>query len=79
MPIINGVDFIKSTNEDIIFNTALFILISDTSMITKVQVLNLGIKDFLKSQENISNKTLITNLYNLRLNQDVQKNQSKKM
>lgn len=47
MPIINGFDFIKSIKEDITFNSALFILSSDTSTTTKVQALNLGVKDFL--------------------------------
>jgi DNA-binding response OmpR family regulator len=47
MPIINGFDFIKSIKEDANFNSALFILSSDTSLATKIKALELGVKDFL--------------------------------
>lgn len=47
MPIINGFDFIKSISEYTDFNSALFILSSDTSTKTKICALNLGVQDFL--------------------------------
>ena len=48
MPIINGFEFIRSIKDQKnCFNSALFILSSDTSMQTKIEALNLGVKDFL--------------------------------
>ncbi len=46
MPIVNGFDFIKILKKED-FKSALFILSSDTSEKTKLEALNLGVKDFL--------------------------------
>lgn len=52
MPIINGLEFIKKIKNIKNFNSSLFILSSDSSSDTKIQALNLGIKDFLWPQMN---------------------------
>lgn len=62
MPIINGFDFIKSIKEDNDFTSALFILSSDNSMTTKVQALNLGVKDFL--WPNMSKEEIVPRIKN---------------
>jgi DNA-binding response OmpR family regulator len=47
MPIINGFEFIKTLKSSLQYETALFILSSDSSSLTKLLALELGIKDFL--------------------------------
>jgi DNA-binding response OmpR family regulator len=47
MPIINGFEFIKTLKSSLQYETALFILSSDSSTLTKLLALELGIKDFL--------------------------------
>lgn len=47
MPIINGFEFIKTLKSHLNYETALFILSSDTSTLTKSLALDLGIKEFL--------------------------------
>lgn len=58
MPIISGLEFIQQIREKKTQNhCSFFLLSSDTSNITKIQALNLGIKDFLwpdMSKEEIS-------------------------
>lgn len=47
MPIINGFEFIKTIKSTLKYETALFILSSDNTSLTKLLALELGVKDFL--------------------------------
>ena len=52
MPVINGFEFIKSLKTNLKYETALFILSSDSTPLTKLLALDLGIKDFLWPEMN---------------------------